>query len=181
MKIEKEGNKALIVIDEQVDFVTGTLGSKYAEKTVVPNTVELIKQFPKTDVYATQDTHYPEYWTTLEGKKLPVQHCMAGTYGHKLVPELRDLILDDPLHRITKITFGANMDILLSVFMNYDELHICGLCTDICVVSNALILRALFPDKPIILHESCCGGTTKEAHDAAVMVMRSCQIDISEI
>ena len=180
MKIETEGNKALIIVDEQVDFVTGSLGSKYAEKEVVPNTVKLIQQFPKTDVYATQDTHYQEYWTSLEGKKLPVQHCMAGTEGHNLVPELRDLVLDDPLHRIKKVTFGANMDILLSIFMNYDEIHICGLCTDICVVSNALILRALFPNKVIVLHESCCGGTTKEAHDAAVTVMRSCQIDISE-
>lgn len=181
MRIDKEGNKALLVIDEQVDFVTGTLGSKYAENTVVPNTVQLIKQFPKTDIYATQDTHFSEYFTTLEGKKLPVQHCMAGTSGHELVPELKDLIFDDPLHQIKKVTFGANMDILLSIFMNYEEIHLCGLCTDICVVSNALILRALFPNKTIILHESCCGGTSKEAHDAAVTVMRSCQIDISEI
>ena len=176
-------DKALLIIDVQNDFVTGSLGSEYAEKAVVPNIVKLCEEFNSSDIYATLDTHFSDYNETLEGKKLPVAHCISGTKGHELVEELqkilcKDSYLDRISHIILKGTFGAPNDILSDTFNRYDEIHICGLCTDICVVSNALILRALFPNKPIIVHENCCGGTSKKAHDAAIITMKSCQIDI---
>jgi len=177
-------DKALLIIDVQNDFVTGSLGSEYAKNVVVPNVVKLGREFG-TDIFITMDTHDSDYLETLEGKKLPVSHCIFGTPGHELVPEIEDLIADAfshflPMlsHIIVKNTFGAEQKILTESFESYDEIHICGLCTDICVVSNALILRALFPNKIIVVHENCCGGTSKEAHDAAIKVMKSCQIDI---
>ena len=178
-------DKALLVVDVQNDFVTGSLGSEYANKVVVPNVVKLIEEFGE-DSFVTLDTHNPDYLETFEGKKLPVEHCIIHTPGHKLVPEVEkafEKIFSNNLaalvlHIILKETFGADQEELVDSFEDYKEIHICGLCTDICVVSNALILRALFPDKTIVVHADACGGTSKEAHEAALTVMKSCQIDI---
>lgn len=168
--------KALLIVDVQNDFVSGSLGSEYAQEVVVPNVLALAKQFNAEDIYATMDTHYESYLSTPEGKKLPVEHCISGTTGHELVASVNKLIAD--YHRIYKLTFGASPIALAYLFKEYDEIHVCGLCTDICVVSNVLILKALFPDKNIIVHENACGGTSKENHDAAITTMKSCQVDI---
>lgn len=175
-------NRALLVIDVQNDFVGGSLGSEYAKETVVPNILKLIKEFNRNDRFATLDTHSDEnYLQTQEGKNLPVKHCIRDTEGHKIVKELNRYILNDSWHRLEKNAFGARyMDFYNLLRNNYDEIHICGLVTDICVVSNTLILKSVFPETKIIVHESCCGGTSKEAHDAAIAVMRSCQVTIEE-
>lgn len=171
-------NKALLIIDVQNDFVSGSLGSEYAKETVVPNVIKLLKQFDIEDVYATQDTHFANYMSTSEGSKLPVEHCIKYSEGWKLVSPLNEII--PPYQRILKFTFGAKPGTLRDVFEQYGEIHICGLCTDICVVSNALILKALFPEKKIVLHTTACGGTSKENHLAAVQTMLCCQIEIEE-
>ena len=180
--------KALLIIDVQNDFVTGSLGSEYARDVVVPNIVELAKQFNKKDIYFTLDTHGENYLLTQEGIKLPIKHCIVGTEGHRLVKELDKFILkgqlNKALHIIVKDRFGAFQTDFYNMFykpymnIGYDEIHICGLVTDICVISNALILKSTFPWIKIVVHENCCGGTSKEAHDAAILVMKSCQIDI---
>ena len=172
--------KALLIVDVQNDFVTGSLGSEYARDTVVPNIVELAKQFDKKDIYATLDTHFHGYLKTQEGKRLPVEHCISGTEGHNLVPEIEDKVINDYTHRITKLVFGTSPDVLFDRFKGYNEVHICGLVTDICVIANALGFKSHthLDHIRVVVHENCCGGTSKEAHDAAIRVMKSCQIDI---
>lgn len=172
--------KTLLIVDVQNDFVTGSLGSEYARDVVVPNIVELAKQFDKEDIYTTQDTHFSNYLKTQEGQRLPIEHCISGTDGCKLVPEIDSLVIDDYKHRLIKTVFGLNSDALLTIFHGYQEVHICGLCTDICVVSNALGFKSHshLNRVRVVVHENCCGGTSKEAHDTAIRVMKSCQIDI---
>ena len=172
--------KALLIIDVQNDFVTGSLGSEYAKDVVVPNIVELAKQFDKKDIYATLDTHFHGYLKTQEGKRLPIEHCMSGTSGHDLVPEIEEIVSKNIYNRIVKLMFGMNMSTLFSYFHKYDEVHICGLVTDICVITNALEFKSNthLGHIRVVVHENCCSGTSKEAHDAAIRVMKSCQIDI---
>lgn len=169
--------KMLLIVDVQNDFVSGSLGSEYAQTIVAPNVVELARQFDRADIFATLDTHKENYLDTSEGKKLPVKHCIEGTWGHELIPQLYDLV--KPEHCIKKNTFGVNPCILSRLFEDYDEIHICGLCTDICVVSNALILKASNPEKKIVIHANACGGTNKENHDSAIQTMKSCQLEIA--
>ena len=178
--------KILIIIDEQNDFVTGSLGSEEAV-VAVQKTVELLK---KEDYYntiiCTQDSHDEDYLETCEGKNLPIKHCIKGTSGWELVPELQT-ILDRKKEEGTRVLYiekssfgttkwGSNTELSWET-AKADSIDICGLCTDICVISNALILRADLNKDISILHE-CCAGTTKEKHDAALAVMESCQIKI---
>lgn len=175
--------KFLIVVDTQIDFITGALANKEAQKRL-PNVVNKIIEAQKKnyEVILTQDTHYDNYLETLEGKKLPVPHCIVGTDGHKIVKEVRD-ILKAPSYT-SKRTFG---DLDIGRFLeemaydneeNVDEIEIIGFVSSICVISNALILRASFPNVPIIIDASCCAGLTKEDHDAAMTVAQCCQIDV---
>lgn len=176
--------KALLIVDVQNDFVTGSLGSDYARDVVVPNIKNLAKEFDYRDRFATMDTHIDnKYLETHEGKRLPVKHCIIGTRGHELVKELGRFVANEGFHRILKSQFAAPSMTLINALKKYpagyyDEIHICGLCTDICVISNALLLRSIFPETDIIVHENCCGGTSKEAHDAAILIMKNCHIDI---
>lgn len=167
--------KALIVVDMQKDFVTGTLGS-VAAQAIIPQIQSKIKEYKDNgqDVIFTRDTHYDNYLNTLEGKNLPVPHCIKGTAGWEVIPEL-----DDPecLH-IDKETFGYRS---WENFDQYDEFELCGVCTDICVVSNALALRMFYPEKLITVDANCCAGTSEEAHQAALLTMRSCQIGVFEV
>ena len=171
--------KALLIIDAQNDFVTGPLGSEYAKNIVIPNIINLIKQFKYADIYATMDTHHTNYLQTGEGKRLPIEHCIKDTQGWNLVSEIDSLVPMVP-HRLVKFSFGVNQTLLFDTFVFYNEIHICGLVTDICVVTNALALRSMFPEKKIVVHENCCGGTSQEMHDAAIKVMKSCQIEIDD-
>ena len=168
-----ENKKTLIVIDMQNDFITGSLGSKDAQ-AIVPIIAKKIKkqQADGGEIIFTLDTHGENYLETLEGKSLPVKHCIKGTHGHELSTALGSGKAD----LIEKSTFG-NFKWNLSV-KDGDELELCGLCTDICVVSNALILRSKFPNSKIIVDSAACAGTSKEAHEAALTVMRSCQIEV---
>lgn len=182
--------KILCVIDCQNDFITGSLGSMEAQ-AIVPYICEKIKglNYETDDIITTFDTHNENYLQTLEGKKLPVEHCIFNTHGWMLNTDIYDAMKEKVLfgNDVLKPTFGSIEDlpnkvkvVAASKVSSYDdvEIEICGLCTDICVVSNALILRAMFPNVKITCDAKACAGTSIEAHKAALTVMKSCQIDV---
>ncbi|MBQ2094464.1 MAG: cysteine hydrolase [Firmicutes bacterium] len=173
--------KLLIVIDMQNDFIDGSLGTKEAA-AIVPAVREKIRSYPKDDVLATMDTHFPDYLETQEGRNLPVTHCVKGTEGWQIRPELAELIFPENIYE--KPTFGC-MELAGDLQTYYEEeedieLELVGLCTDICVVSNALLLKAAMPEVRISVDASCCAGVTPEKHLAALETMRSCQIYVKE-
>jgi nicotinamidase/pyrazinamidase len=170
--------KILIVIDMQNDFIDGSLGTKEAE-AIVSAVIEKIKEYPKQDIYATRDTHPEDYLNTQEGKSLPVEHCIKGTKGWEIKSDIAELIPED--HIFDKSTFGSVQLAEAVKKMNEEEpleIELIGLCTDICVVSNALLLKAFMPEVRISVDPSCCAGVTPEKHEAALETMRSCQIQI---
>lgn len=179
--------KYLFVIDMQNDFVTGSLGSKEAQ-AIVPNVVKKVENAfaNNTNVIFTRDTHDVNYLDTLEGKLLPVEHCLKGTQGWDIISELQPYVDEDDGYGYSnvhdKYTFGYQYieDILPYSFgcKNEDEIEVVGLCTDICIVSNALLLRMLYPNTKIIVDASCCAGTNPQKHLEALSVMESCQITI---
>ena len=168
-------SKILIVIDMQNDFIDGVLGSKEAI-AIVPNVQKKIEEYRSRGdkIIFTRDTHFIDYLHTLEGKHLPYPHCLAATHGWKIRDGLFNEETDDV---IQKYSFGYNRWNEY-FFSDQDEIELIGLCTDICVVSNALILRADYPDTEITVDASCCAGTTPENHKAALQVMKSCQINV---
>jgi len=176
--------KVLIVVDMQNDFVTGSLGTKEAQE-IAPNIKHKIDEYLKCgdEVFFTCDTHYEDYLDTLEGQMLPVKHCIYKTEGWEIVPELRkiDLLHCDQVENINKNTFGyTNWYEQLPYKDTSLEIELCGVCTDICVISNALILRAIYPNATIFVDAYHCAGTTPEKHEAALEVMKSCQIEVIE-
>ena len=175
--------KILIVVDMQKDFIDGSLGTKEAE-AIVQNVKEKILSYPKEDVYATLDTHREDYLSTQEGKNLPVSHCIKGTEGWQLDSALQGLILAD--HFFEKPSFGS-LELANAIKALYQEsktkeqdfsIELVGLCTDICVVSNALLLKAFLPEVPLSVDSRCCAGVTKEKHEAALETLRSCQVEV---
>lgn len=161
--------KTLIVIDMQNDFVDGALGTKEAV-TIVENVRRKIEQYKARgdEIIFTRDTHGENYPETNEGRNLPVVHCVRGTHGWQLVEGLYvdgAKIIDKPSFGYTG--WGS---------FNFESVELIGLCTDICVVSNALILKAEFPEIEISADPSCCAGVTPETHEAALATMRCCQI-----
>lgn len=165
-------SRVLIVIDMQNDFVTGALGSKEAQ-AIVPGVQAKIKAYADRGdrVIFTRDTHGEDYLDTPEGKKLPIKHCIKDTEGWQIVPGLET----GNCEYINKPTFGwLGWDDLGET----DEIELIGVCTDICVVSNALILKAKYPNAVISVDAGCCAGVTPEKHEAALETMRSCQIDV---
>ena len=172
--------KILVAVDMQKDFVDGALGTAEAVK-IVPNVAAKIKAFQGDEIFVTFDTHGENYAETLEGKKLPVAHCIEGTEGHKLSPEVERALNGKKYTRIFKKTFGTFeiAQILAEKYPGEEiEADVVGLCTDICVISNALILRAAFPNSKIRVDASCCAGVTPQSHDAALLTMSCCQIDV---
>jgi nicotinamidase-related amidase len=167
--------KLLIVVDMQNDFVTGTLGSPQAER-VLPSVRAKIEEYRQSghDVIFTRDTHGDDYLTTQEGRFLPVPHCIAGTEGHMLVGGL----MANKIEIFDKPTFGSLELAEKAAAGGYGEIELCGLCTDICVVSNALILKARLPETKISVDPACCAGTTEETHKAALQTMKSCQVNV---
>ena len=169
----------LIVVDMQKDFVDGALGTAEAV-AIVPAAVQKIKSFDG-EVFATFDTHFENYSQTAEGKKLPVPHCIHGTDGWQPDTRIADALNDKGFTAVEKHTFGS-VDlpgILTETAAGEDfDVELIGLCTDICVISNALLLKAHFPEKRIAVDTSCCAGVTPELHNAALQTMQSCQIDI---
>ena len=166
--------KYLIVVDMQNDFITGSLGSEHAEK-IVPDVVKKVKNFAGKVIF-TRDTHFADYMQTQEGKKLPVQHCIKDTDGWQICDELKDYANDV----VDKITFGSiNLPEMLKDYGDeIDEIELCGLCTDICVISNAMILKANFPETKIIIDGKCCAGVSAESHKTALEAMKAVQIEI---
>lgn len=162
--------KYLIVVDMQVDFITGSLGSKLAE-AIVPNVVEKVKNYDGKVIF-TRDTHFADYMQTQEGKKLPVEHCIKDTDGWQICDELKPYVTEV----VDKITFGS-VD-LPQIITDADEIELCGLCTDICVISNAMILKATYPEVNIIVDSNCCAGVNIESHNTALDAMKAVQIDI---
>ena len=166
--------KILIVVDMQVDFINGALGSDLAV-AIVPNVVEKVKRFDGKVIF-TRDTHFEDYMNTQEGKNLPVPHCIKDTDGWQICDELKpyaDVIID-------KLTFGSIElpDFIKSFNEPIEKIELCGLCTDICVISNAVVLKAAFPEVPIAVDSSCCAGVTVESHNNALNAMKVLQIEI---
>ncbi len=163
--------KALIVVDMQNDFIDGSLGTKEAV-AIVPKVKQKIAdaRAEGSEVIFTRDTHYDDYLQTNEGKHLPVVHCVEESKGWEISSELDA----SSSTIINKNTFGYTG----WTDFDFEEVELVGLCTDICVVSNALIIKALFPEIKVSVDASCCAGVTPEAHEAALATMRSCQIEI---
>ena len=171
--------KILVVVDMQNDFVDGALGSKEAA-AIVPAAAKKISEFDG-DIFVTFDTHFENYMDTAEGKKLPVPHCIKGTDGWELNGEIMKALIGKKFMPVEKNTFGSvELPALIKEKVGDEEFsaEIIGLCTDICVVSNALIIKANFPEAPITVDAACCAGVTPEKHEAALETMRSCQIDV---
>ena len=171
--------KFLVVVDMQKDFVDGALGSKEAV-AIVPAAAKKIREF-EGDIFVTYDTHSDNYMDTAEGKKLPVPHCIKGTAGWELNGEVMKALEGKKFIPVEKNTFGSvDLPALIREAAGDDEftIEVIGLCTDICVVSNALIIKANFPEATITVDQACCAGVTPEKHEAALETMRSCQIDV---
>ena len=163
--------KTLIVVDMQNDFIDMALGTKEAV-AIVPAVKEKIRQYIESGdrIIYTRDTHFENYLETPEGKKLPVPHCIKGTKGW----EIADGLYAEGCKIIDKPNFG---------WPNWKEeqledVEMIGLCTDICVVSNALIIKATFPDAQVTVDKTCCAGVTPESHEAALLTMQMCQINV---
>lgn len=169
----------LVVVDMQKDFVDGALGTPEAV-AIVPNVTRKIAGFDG-DIFVTYDTHAENYLETAEGRKLPVTHCVRGTPGWALNADVAAALAQKTYTAVEKKTFGSvDLPGLIEKAAAGEPFGITliGLCTDICVVSNALVLKAHFPEAPIAVDSACCAGVTPAAHEAALATMRSCQIDI---
>lgn len=178
--------KILIVVDMQNDFITGSLGTKEAIG-IVPKVLKKIREYDINDIYVTRDTHQADYLSTNEGRHLPVEHCIENSWGWELQDDVKNAVKGAVI--VDKPTFGSTE---LSAMLSrvYDELpasangtkelsiELIGLCTDICVVSNALLLKAQMPEITIRVDRNCCAGVTPESHEAALTTMRMCQIEI---
>ena len=167
--------KTLIAIDLQNDFIDGALGTKEAV-AIIPNVKKKIEEYKSAgnQIIFTRDTHYDNYMETSEGKHLPVPHCIIGTDGWNIHSEID---IPECVH-LNKETFGF-------IYWNWcdedfygEEIELVGLCTDICVVSNAMLLKAMFPEIKITVDASCCAGVTPETHKAALQTMKMCQINV---
>lgn len=171
--------KILLVIDMQNDFINGALGTSEAE-AIVDRVAGEIRKYPAGDVIATRDTHTEDYLNTQEGRKLPVVHCVKGTSGWELHPKIADALKNAVV--VDKPAFGSRkLAEMLEKLAELDKLDVTlvGLCTDICVVSNALLIKAFLPETPVRVLADCCAGVTPESHQAALDTMRMCQIEIA--
>lgn len=175
-------NEYLVVVDMQHDFVDGALGTPEA-CAIVPAVAAHARDFAGTVVF-TLDTHGTDYARTQEGRNLPVEHCIRGTHGWGLVDELEAVRRERNARVFEKPTFGS---VELARWLKaenerlpIDSVELCGLCTDICVVSNALLVKATLPEVPVRVSPRLCAGVTPSAHEAAIATMRSCQVDVSE-
>lgn len=168
--------KALICVDMQNDFIDGALGTKEAE-AIVPFVKEKLRKARQedTEVIFTRDTHFEDYLTTQEGKKLPVEHCIKNTEGWEISRELE--VLDSVI--FDKITFGSvELPEYLKKIKDLEAVELIGLCTDICVISNAMLIKVVFPEITVRVDSSCCAGVTPASHENALNAMKMCQIEV---
>lgn len=178
--------KYLVVVDVQRDFVDGSLGTEQAQ-AIVDNVVSKIKTFDG-NILVTADIHRDEtYLDTQEGKRLPVKHCINATDGAKIVPQVADEIRPATKSgQMEKVFFKSSFgSVELCEYLKgvdrvrgVGEITLIGLCTDICVISNAIMLKAFLPEARIVVDASCCAGVTPESHKTALLAMKACQIDI---
>lgn len=170
--------KILAVIDMQNDFIDGALGTAEAAG-IVKKVVDKIRSYPADCIYATRDTHGEDYMETSEGRYLPVKHCIKGTKGWEIRPEVAQAMPQAVI--IDKPTFGSK-ELARRLFEESQkeeiEIELAGLCTDICVVTNALLLKTELPEVKISVDASCCAGVTPESHEAALLTMKMCQIEV---
>ncbi len=167
--------KLLVVVDMQNDFITGPLGTPEAQ-AIVKKVKTRINQAQKAGeiVTFTRDTHNENYLNTQEGKNLPVEHCIRHTPGWEIEKSLQ---LPN-VEMFNKDTFGS-LDLAHHILMNpYDEVELVGVCTDMCVISNALLIKAYLPEQKITVNSSCCAGTTPENHENALKIMKQCHINV---
>ena len=171
--------KTLLVIDMQKDFIDGTLGTKEAV-AIVENVKKKIAQYQANgdEIIFTRDTHLADYLQTQEGKKLPVPHCIKDTKGWEICDELKPYVK----RVVDKVTFGSTElpAVIKRCVKNVKEIELCGLCTDICVISNAMILKAAFPEAKISVDAKCCAGVSIEGHNTALEAMKAVQIEVQE-
>lgn len=167
--------RLLVVVDMQKDFIDGSLGTKEAQE-IVPNVAEKIKEYQNAgdQVVFTFDTHYENYLETQEGKRLPVKHCIKGTEGWELDKALQDF----KGKYFEKPSFGSRELAQWAEKGDFSSIELVGLCTDICVISNALLLKAYLPETPVSVDASCCAGVSPESHNNALEAMKMCQIDV---
>jgi len=174
----------LVVVDMQNDFIDGALGTREARQ-IVPNVVEHIRQFrkdhPRGEICVTRDLHVDDYLDTNEGQHLAVPHCIQDTNGEKLNQAVFDELSRGDYEVFFKSQFASKSLATHIYYYAQDDVNtiqIIGVCTDICVVSNALLLKAYLPEDTICVYGRCCAGTTPERHQAALDTMRSCQIEV---
>ncbi len=167
--------KVLVVVDMQNDFIDGSLGTPEAQR-ILPRVYEKIRGFDG-EVLFTQDTHDDQYLNTQEGSHLPVPHCVKGTLGWEIHPDVRRCAPDAQVFE--KGTFAS---LALGQYLaqrDVESVELIGLCTDICVVSNALLMKACLPEVPVLVDASCCAGVTPASHAAALDTMKSCQVRVT--
>ncbi len=173
-------NKYLLVIDMQNDFIDGALGTKEAE-VIVPRVESFINTF-EGNVIFTRDTHQENYMETQEGKNLPVVHCIEGTKGWEVKPVIQKALDSKKAVGFDKPTFGSKelAEYLLKEYEKQpiDEIVLIGICTDICVISNAMLAKAFLPEVPVKVVADCCAGVTPESHNNALEAMKMCQIAV---
>lgn len=170
----------LVVIDMQKDFVTGCLGTKEAQE-ILPLVEQRVKNF-EGEVIFTRDTHQPDYMQTQEGRKLPVVHCVEGSEGWQLMDGLERYRTAHDSRVFDKVTFGSKELGEALEEMNSREpitrITFIGVCTDICVISNAMLVKAFLPEVPLAVDSACCAGVTPQSHENALNAMRACQIEV---
>ena len=175
--------KILVVVDMQNDFIDGALGTPEAQ-AIVPNVAAKVAEYSNEDgiIIFTRDTHEENYLDTSEGKHLPVKHCIHQTHGWEISKDVYtpfySYILDKPTFGSVELSGAIGRALRNRGAWGVESIELCGVCTDICVISNALILKADYIEVPIIVDSSCCAGVTPAKHEAALEVMRSCQIDV---
>ncbi len=191
--------KIIVVVDMQNDFVTGCLGSSEAQ-AIVPVMVERLKEYDSSEnlVFFTKDTHYDNYMDTQEGKNLPVPHCIEGTPGWSIVKDISSYVdygsrfctysaADVIKSRVLKNTFGSTQlaEIIEDIVADgsedtytVDEVIFMGVCTDICVISNVMLIKAHCPELLVTVDASCCAGVTPESHKNALAAMKMCQVNV---
>ena len=168
--------KAIVVVDMQKDFIDGALGTKEAQEMLPRMEAKLsAAQAAGTKLVFTMDTHGEDYLATQEGRRLPVPHCIRGTEGWEIAASLQPFVRAAAAV-VEKPAFGSTE--LPALLEDCDEVELVGLCTDICVISNALVLKAFYPEKKISVDASCCAGVTPESHAEALRAMKMCQVDV---
>ena len=172
--------KLLVVVDMQNDFIDGALGTPEAQ-AIVPKVIDKINNWDG-DIWYTQDTHHPDYLSTNEGKHLPVVHCIRRSHGWEVQKEVDDALryasCSTHVAIFEKGTFGSYALAQNVALESYNEITLIGLCTDICVVTNALLLKTVCSEAKVVVDASCCAGVTPESHKAALLTMKMCQVDV---